>query len=184
MVKHIRSKRSQRGVLFLFFTAGLIFAGSCSEQPRWRAYEKGYSTKALSQPGKLGPATEINWKRLTDRAAAENRPVYIHFYASLCPLCWNFEVGTLLTPDVKQTLRRVIYIKANVDRERILAYRFGVSHTPAGVLLRPRNHELIVVDKHLSGLPPAQFIDFLNQALPRKHQNGSKDLRKMKGRRM
>ncbi len=167
MLNHIRSKRSQRYVLFLIFTAGLIFAGSCSEQQRWRAYEIGSSTRALSRPGKLGPNTEINWKRLTDRAAAENRPVYIVFCASLCPLCWTFEVGTLLTPDVKQTLDRVIYVKANVDRERILAYRFGVAHTPAGVLLKPRNHELIVVDKHFEGLPPAQLIDFLNQAFAR-----------------
>jgi thioredoxin-like negative regulator of GroEL len=167
MLKYIRSQRSPRCVLFLFFTAGLIFAGSCSEQPRWRAYEVGSTTRALSRPGKLGPATEINWKRLTDRAAAENRPVYIVFCAPLCPMCWTFEVGTLLTPDVKQILDRVIYVKVNVDRERILAYRFGVAHTPAGVLLKPRNHELIVVGKHFEGLSPAQLIDFLNQAFPR-----------------
>jgi thiol:disulfide interchange protein len=167
MLKRIWSKRSQRCSLIFIFTAGLVFAGGCREKERWPAYEIGYSTKALSRPGKLGPNSEINWKRLTDRAVAENRPVYIVFCASTCPMCWTFEVGTLLTPEVKQTLSRVIYIKVDVDRERILAYRFGIAHTPAGVLLKPRNHQLIVVDKHLDGLPPAQLIDFLNQAIAR-----------------
>ncbi len=167
MLERIWSKRSQRCSLILFFAAGLVFAEGCREKERWPAYEKGYSTRGLSRPGKLGPNTEINWKRLTDRAVAENRPVYIFFCASLCPVCWTFEVGTLQTPEVQRTLGRMIYIKANVDRERILAYRFGIAHTPGGVLLKPRNHQLIVVDKHLDALPPDQMIDFLKQAFAR-----------------
>jgi thiol:disulfide interchange protein len=142
--------------------AGLMLLAGCSEQQGGAMTDSGTYTAASGTP-----SSQINWNRLTNRSVSENRSVYLLFTAPWCPHCREFERDTLSRSDVQQALGRVIYVRANFDRERNLAHRYGFTGIPSGVLLRPQNHDLVVVDKHVGGLSPARFINFLNQAAAR-----------------
>lgn len=166
MFKQWGSVTCLMSVVLFAAAAGVPFLAGCAEQQGPTVTDSGTAARANGTAPRARAAADsgIDWNRLTRQAVNANRPVYILFTAPWCPHCRDFERDTLTRSDVRPSLNRVIYIKANFDREKPLAHRFGFTAIPSGVLLRPQNNELVVVDKHVGGLSPAGFVSFLNQA--------------------
>ena len=84
-------------------------------------------------PG-IAPAKEIRWESFTAgmaRGKAENKKVFVHFYADWCGTCKIMENKTFKDPGVIVALNQdYIPIKVDVDRNSKLSNIFKVKFLP------------------------------------------------------
>lgn len=77
-------------------------------------------------PGKID-----SYEAALRAAKAANKQVYLYFTASWCTWCQKFERETLSSPRVQNELNNYIVYKVDVDKERALATKYGISGVPA-----------------------------------------------------
>ncbi len=145
-------KRNARCVLVLVGAMVLSFCSACSQQEA-----------PAMRNGATATGSAINLDRLAAQAKDQGKSVYMEFTAPWCHYCKKFQSEVLSTSQSQQALRKVIFVRPNFDREKPLARQFGVKAIPTGLLLKPRNGRLQVVDRHVGGLSQSAFQKFLSQ---------------------
>jgi tetratricopeptide (TPR) repeat protein len=107
-------------------------------------------------------ATQVRWaeasyKEVLAKAKAENKHVFIDFYAVWCGPCKQLEKVTYTDPKVEELLNAMIPAKWDAEKgEGIeLAKEFRIGAYPTLVLLSPDGEE---IDRFLGFLEPADFI--------------------------
>jgi thioredoxin-like negative regulator of GroEL len=116
-----------------------------------------------SGDGGAARPSAINMDRLAAQAKDQGKSVYMEFTAPWCHYCKKFQNEVLSTAQSQQALKKVIFVRANFDREKPLARQFGVKAIPTGLLLKPRNGQLQAVDRHVGGLSQSEFVRFLSR---------------------
>lgn len=95
-------------------------------------------------------------------AQQENKPIAVYFWAIWCQYCAKFQSDTLGNPEVKKILEEdYVLVAMDLDRDRDVAQKYGVSYPPY-VLFLDGN------DKVLERIPGAvdagYFLPLVTQA--------------------
>lgn len=100
-----------------------------------------------------------------DRARAENKPVYLLFTATWCGPCKNYKNTVLSDSEVRQSLNNdVIFVNADIDRDKALTRKYNVSGVPAGFLVRVDNNgQTRTVNSHVGGMEKQEFMSFIQK---------------------
>lgn len=89
----------------------------------------------------------ITWNRSLDEgfkmAQEQNKPIAVYFWAVWCQYCAGFQANTLGNPEVKKILEEdYILVAMDLDRDRDVARKYGVSYPPY-VLFLDRNDKVL-----------------------------------------
>jgi len=76
-----------------------------------------------------------NLDEALQRAAAEDKPIYLAFGAVWCPVCRNVKDGTLREPEIQDLADEFIWVWIDIDRRVTLAREWKVEATPTVFLL-------------------------------------------------
>lgn len=102
------------------------------------------------------------------RAAAENRPVMLDFYADWCVSCKEMEKYTFSNPAVQAALEQAIMLQvdvtANDAQDRELLKRYGLFGPPAILFFSPEGEEQRAA-RVVGFVPAERFAQHVNQAL-------------------
>ena len=108
-------------------------------------------------PG-IAPAKEIRWESFTAgmaRGKAENKKVFVHFYADWCGTCKIMENKTFKDPGVIAALNQdYIPIKVDVDRNRKLSKMFKVKFLPDNWFIKGDNE---IIGHRVGYIAPKQL---------------------------
>ncbi len=107
----------------------------------------------------------LTWSRHLDQglqiAKAENKPVAIYFWAVWCQYCAAFQANTLGNPQVKKILENdYVLVAADLDVDRDVTSRYGVSYPPVVVFLDSNGKE---VDRIRGAVDAATFLPIATQ---------------------
>jgi len=84
------------------------------------------------QPQQPAPPERIDsYEDAIETARALNKQVYLYFTASWCSWCKKFSSETLSSPRVQNELSSYIVYKVDVDKEKAVASKYGISGVPA-----------------------------------------------------
>jgi thiol:disulfide interchange protein len=102
----------------------------------------------------------LKWSRHLDQglqtAQAEKKPVAIYFWAVWCQYCAAFQANTLGNPQVKKLLEDdYVLVAADLDVDRDVSGKFGVSYPPVVVFLGADGKEL---DRTIGAVDAATFL--------------------------
>lgn len=107
--------------------------------------------------------SELSFDAARDRAAAENKIVFIDFYTTWCGPCKELDATTWQNPAVVALLtEKAVSLKIDAEKERELARRYGVRGYPTLLLLKPSGQE---IDRLIGYREPARFIEEFNAGL-------------------
>ncbi|MBW2443351.1 MAG: thioredoxin fold domain-containing protein [Deltaproteobacteria bacterium] len=88
---------------------------------------------AALMPASAG-AKGIRWQSMSDamaRSKAENKKIFVHFYADWCGTCKEMESKTFRDPGVIRTLNKnYLPVKVNVDKNKKLSDMFKITLLP------------------------------------------------------
>lgn len=104
------------------------------EAAQARASTGGGATITDAAPA---PTWHRSYTVALEMARNENRPMIIYFRSEQSSRCRDIEEKILLTNDFNSRVDRSICVFENVDKDRLLAYRFGVYRVPHIVFLDP-----------------------------------------------
>jgi thiol:disulfide interchange protein len=106
-----------------------------------------------------------NYDAAIDRARAENKPVYLLFTATWCGPCKNYKSTVLSDSEVRQSLNNdVIFVNADIDRDKALARKYNVSGVPTGFLVKvDKNGQARTVNSHVGGMDKQEFMSFIQK---------------------
>ena len=78
------------------------------------------------------------------RAEAEQKPLFIFFYADWCPWCRKYEIEALETEAVRQRLEQdFVPVAVDVDQQRRLFRRYQGRVVPMTLILAPDGRKLL-----------------------------------------
>ena len=76
-------------------------------------------------------------------AQQENKPVMMYFWAIWCQYCARFQTDTLGNPQVKKILEEeYVLVAMDLDIDREVAQKYGVSYPPYLVFMDPKGNVL------------------------------------------
>jgi thioredoxin-related protein len=76
-------------------------------------------------------------------AQKENKPVMMYFWAIWCQYCAKFQTDTLGNPQVKKILEEdYLLVAMDLDIDREVAQKYGVSYPPYLVFMDPKGNVL------------------------------------------
>ncbi|MFZ3384122.1 MAG: thioredoxin family protein [Candidatus Methanoperedens sp.] len=76
-------------------------------------------------------------------AQQENKPVMMYFWAIWCQYCAKFQTDTLGNPQVKKILEEdYLLVAMDLDIDREVAQKYGVSYPPYLVFMDPKGNVL------------------------------------------
>ena len=109
-------------------------------------------------------AWERNLARALTRASGEGKKVVmVDFYTDWCGWCKKLDETTLADPAVQASLRQVVSVKLDAERDgRADAERYGVEGFPTVLFLDSRGTEVARIPGYL---PPGEFLEELNDIL-------------------
>ena len=81
---------------------------------------------------------ESDLQNAASRAAMLNRLVLVHFWAPWCTACHKMEKEVFSQPDVQSAIQaNYVAVRLNVDHNRALAERYGITQLPTDVVIAP-----------------------------------------------
>lgn len=108
----------------------------------------------------------IAWETKLDRAQmtarTSNRPILIEFWATWCDGCKEMDRDVYADEGVASSMKKVVALKIDIDREPGLARKYAVDGTPTLVVTDSSGRELF---RYLGAMPRDRMLDFL-AALP------------------
>ena len=76
-------------------------------------------------------------------AKQENKPIMMYFWAIWCQYCARFQTDTLGNPQVKKILEEeYVLVAMDLDIDRAVAQKYGVSYPPYLVFMDPEGNVL------------------------------------------
>jgi thioredoxin len=130
----------------------------------------GAGVAACVLAGAAGAAlANVNWShesydQILKRAKAENKYVYIDFFAVWCGPCKMLDAQTYPDPRVSKLLNSMIAVEWDAEKEPWLplAKQYKVHAYPTLIVLAPDGHE---VDRYLGFMPPDDFVPAMEACL-------------------
>jgi len=165
---------SRLGCLLLVQAWMLGFVG-CGTRQTGKATAGSPATTSKAQPTTAPKTTppakpkeplKLTWQH--DLAAAlktakqQNRLVFVDFYATWCPPCRMMERQVFPQEKVIQALHKLVTAKIDVDKHPKDAQRYEIRALPTLMVLDASGR---VISTNIGAIPPAQLIDFVNQAV-------------------
>ena len=100
------------------------------------------------------------------RAAAEGRPVFVHFTAEWCQPCKQLKTDVYPTPEVASRLARFVRAEIDIESEtgKLSAMRYRVQTVPVLIVITPAGEELRSL-RIVGARTPAQLVTTLDKAL-------------------
>ncbi|GAB4320636.1 MAG: hypothetical protein Kow0059_15100 [Candidatus Sumerlaeia bacterium] len=102
-------------------------------------------TPAPTPPPTVQPP-QVTWYRsytdIVEAARRNNRPMIVYFRRNGFAKCEQFESNVLLTNEFNARGQNYYCVFEDVDRNRLLAYRFGVIKIPCLIILGPQGQTL------------------------------------------
>jgi len=115
------------------------------------------ATKSLGQGVEF---YDLDFDQAAERAAAEDKLVFIDFFTTWCVPCKEMDATTFQDPDVAAWLEEhTVALKVDAElneRNEALAKRFGVRSFPNYVFITPEGE---LMDRLTGKRPPEEFID-------------------------
>jgi thiol:disulfide interchange protein len=119
---------------------------------------------AFMAPG--AGAKGIRWQSMRDaidRSKAENKKIFVHFYADWCGTCKVMERKTFRDPGVIKTLNKnYLPVKVNVDKNKKLSNIFKITLLPDTWFLTENNE---VIGNRPGYISPEQLKALLKMFL-------------------
>lgn len=110
-------------------------------------------------------AGEVDWAKppyetILDRAAKEDKPIFIDFFTTWCGPCKRLDKVTYQDEKVVEYLNGIVAAKydAEKDEGEVLAKKFKVKAYPTLVLVGSDGNE---IDRHIGYLDPEQFLEVI-----------------------
>jgi len=94
----------------------------------------------VSPPGTQ--LTASTFREAVQMSGKEGKPVLAFFTASWCTWCQKMKKDTLVDPTVAGLMRNYIYVAVDVDKEKDVARKFGVTSIPAYVITNSKEENL------------------------------------------
>ena len=108
----------------------------------------------------------ISWETKLDRAQvaarAANQPILIEFWATWCEGCKEMDRDVYSDEGVASSMKKVVALRIDVDREPGLARKYAVDGTPTLVVTDSFGREMF---RYLGAMPRDRMVDLL-AALP------------------
>jgi thiol:disulfide interchange protein len=83
-------------------------------------------------PSEHGDSHEVKtYQDALQIAKLQNKKIYLYFTASWCTWCKKFEAEVLSSDKVQKELDNYIFYKVDVDKEKNITSKYGVSSVPA-----------------------------------------------------
>ena len=159
----------------LLFVIGMVVFIGCAEETT--TYNGTYSNGATDSAVTTDSASTVKKDQVRDsdsgsrqfdaaldRAKAENKPIYLLFSATWCGPCKTYKNTVLNDAQVKRSLDNdVIFVSADIDRDKALARKYNVSGVPTGFFIRVQNGQTQTANSHVGGLDKQEFMKFINK---------------------
>lgn len=106
------------------------------------------------------PTLEVALKK----ARAENKLVMVDFYAEWCGACKMMDAQTYSNADVITASHNFVNVKVDVDKQKDVAARYGISSLPTTVWMKPDGKP---VDGAIGAYGPRDYIAAMKSAKQR-----------------
>lgn len=106
-----------------------------------------------------------DFQRAVETASAQNRLVWLHFWADDCAPCRNLDRVVFNRPDVAQAVANsYVPVKVNVKERPDLARHYGINRWPTDVVVDSTGKEMF---RNVSPQDPFKYIAMLDQVASR-----------------
>lgn len=114
-------------------------AGATEAQLIAKVKKSGYTAQVVTEKNKADQlkakmaSLPDGYALLDDalaRAASENKPLVLDFYAEWCVPCRRMEKTTLIDPRVTALLAKVVFVRIDTDQQPEIAQKLGVEGLP------------------------------------------------------
>jgi thiol:disulfide interchange protein len=149
--------------------AGIVLFVGCSNDTGYTPSRSDGGTTTTQPANGSAKATESSggmgmYNAAVDRARAEKKSIYLLFTATWCGPCKNYKSTVLSDAEVQRALNKdVVFVSADIDRDKALARKYNVSGVPVGYLLKIQNGEPITANSHVGGLDKQEFMAFIGK---------------------
>ena len=93
-------------------------------------------------PGPGNQLTASTYREAVQLAGKEGKPVLAFFTASWCTWCQKMKQDTLVDPTVVGLMKNYVYVAVDVDKEKDVARKYGVTSIPAYVITNGKEENL------------------------------------------
>lgn len=131
-----------RRIWFLLLILVIFFGGTApaSEVVNWRTYEEGMAV-----------------------SKAEQKKVFLHFYADWCGFCRKMALETFQDSSVVSFLNsNFIPVRVNTDKEQQTAANYGVAALPFTIFLTDRGEPIIGLPGYIPADTMLQMLKEIN----------------------
>lgn len=136
--------------IFLLVASSVIFLNGCT------------------QSTELETDSPINWVKDFDsalqKAQAEQKPMFVDFYATWCGPCKMMDKKTFPDPKVLAELDHWIPVKIDVDKNQALAEKYKIQGIPTTIAFDSKGE---MVGMKVGFLSPEQLVSFADAARKR-----------------
>lgn len=169
------------GAFLMKKNGGTPFSGN-DDKTNWDWSNDWNSNAPRTQPGPVQPVgpvqpqqpsqpaqpqtqiTATTWADAVAQSQKNNIPICAMFTANWCKYCNQMKQETLPNAQVKEALKKYVWIMVNTDQNRELARKFNVKGIPAYLITNSKEEKI----KEGSGfMTPDQFVAFLGGVAPK-----------------
>jgi thiol:disulfide interchange protein len=137
------------------FGFSLVFLGACLAVI---VYSWSHRVPSAASGGQELIPWTTDYQAAQTESRRTGKMILLDFYADWCPPCRRMKSQTWTNPRVAELMKDYIPVQVNVDKNRELAYQFGIRGIPHLVIMTPAGE---IFKTATGGMDPDTFIEWL-----------------------